>query len=66
MSVAKVVELVGESKNSWQEAATNAVQEAARTIRGITGVEVTNWTANVNDGNLVEYKASVKVAFHVE
>ncbi|MGE5591823.1 MAG: dodecin family protein [Bacillota bacterium] len=66
MSVVKVLELVGESKNSWQEAAANAVKEAAQTVHGITGVEVTNWTANVDNGNLTEYKANVKVAFSVD
>lgn len=66
MSVVKVVELVGESKSSWQEAANNAVAEASRTIHNITGVEVSNWTANVSNGSIVEYKANVKVAFAVD
>ena len=66
MSIAKVLELVGESKDSWQDAAASAVKEAAKTVRNITGVEVTNWTAHVDNGNLVEYKANVKVAFHVD
>lgn len=66
MGVVKVVELVGESQQSWDDAARNAVAEAARTIQGITGVEVLNWTANVNAGNVVEYKANVKVAFQVQ
>lgn len=66
MGVVKVVELVGESNQSWDDAARNAVAEAARTINGITGVEVLNWTANVNSGNVVEYKANVKVAFQVQ
>jgi len=62
----KVVELVGESKNSWQEAVQNAVKDASKTIRNITGVEVLNNTANVQDGNIVEYKANVKIAFKVD
>lgn len=66
MGVIKVVELVGESQKSWDDAARNAVSEAARTIQGITGVEVLNWTANVNAGDVVEYKANVKVAFAVQ
>ncbi len=66
MSVVKVLELVGESKTSWEDAAKNAVFEAARTVHGITGVEVYNWTANVEGGQVVEYKANVKVAFQVE
>lgn len=66
MTVVKVLELVGESPNSWDEAVQNAVAEAARTIDNITGVEVANWTANVQDGRLTEYKANVKVAFAVD
>ncbi|MBO8141562.1 MAG: dodecin domain-containing protein [Firmicutes bacterium] len=67
MSVVKVVELVGESPHSWQDAVKVAVREAARTIRNISGVEVLNWTGNVDDqGNIVEYKADVQIAFMVE
>jgi len=62
----KVIELVGESKNSWQEAVQNAVKDASKTIRNITGVEVLNNTANVKDGNIVEYKANIKIAFKVD
>ncbi|MDQ7792946.1 MAG: dodecin family protein [bacterium] len=66
MSVVKVLELVGESPESWQEAASRAVTEAARTVDNITGVEVCNWTANVEQGRIVQYKANVKVAFTVD
>ena len=66
MTVVKVLELVGESPSSWQEAAQNAVVEAAKTVDNITGVEVYNLTANVDNGRIVEYKANVKVAFAVD
>jgi flavin-binding protein dodecin len=66
MPVIKVLELVGESRTSWQEAAENAVREAAQTVDRITGVEVYNMTADVNAGRIVEYKANVKVAFAVD
>ncbi|MFO7152746.1 MAG: dodecin family protein [Bacillota bacterium] len=62
----KVIELVGESKNSWQEAVENAVRDASKTIRNISGVEVRNQTAKVRDGKIVEYKANVAIAFKVE
>ena len=62
----KVLELVGESDNSWQEAVESAVKDASKTIRNITGVEVLNNTANVKDGNVVEYKANVAIAFKVD
>ena len=66
MTVIKVLELVGESPNSWQEAVQNAVLEASRTVDNITGVEIYNMTANVDGGNITEYKANVKVAFVVD
>jgi len=63
--VVKVLELVGESPRSWQDAVESAVQEAARTVDHISGVEVYNLTGNVAGGQIVEYKANVKVAFVV-
>lgn len=66
MTTVKVTELVGESKSSWQDAVQSAVREASKTVRNITGVEVYNLTADVQDGNIIEYKANVKVAFAVE
>ena len=59
----KVVELVGESPDNWTDAVQAAVAEASKTIPNITGVEVYNLTANVRDGQLVEYKANVKIAY---
>lgn len=66
MTVVKVVELVGESKTDWQDAVQNAVEDAAKTIDNISGVEVYNLTANVENGKVTEYKANVKVAFAVD
>jgi len=63
MPVIKVLELVGESKEDWQDAVQSAVREASRTVKNISGVEVANWTAQVQSGQLVEYKANVKVAY---
>ena len=66
MTVVKVLELVGESQESWQDAANQAVMEAAKTVDNITGVEVSNWTAHVNDGRISNYKANVRLAFVVD
>lgn len=65
MSIAKVIEVIGESSSGWEDAVRNAVQNAARTIDNITGVEVMNLTANVVDGEVKEYKANVKLAFGI-
>jgi len=66
MTVVKVIELIGSSKNSWEEAARNAVKEAAKTVRHIVGVDVVGFTAKVKDGDIIEYRANVKIAFIVE
>jgi flavin-binding protein dodecin len=66
MAVIKVIELVGISPTSWEDAARNAVAEASETVRGITGLDVMNQTAVVEGGDIVEYRADVKIAFIVE
>ena len=66
--VAKIIEIVGSSDKSWQDAAQAALIEARKTIHGITGIEVGDMTAKVdpNTGNISEYHTAVKVAFGVE
>ena len=63
MGVAKIIELIGESTEGWEDAVRDAVMRAS--VEGITGVEVLNLTANVSDGDVVEFKANVKLAFGV-
>lgn len=65
-TVIKVLELVGESQTDWTEAVRGAVAEASKTVDNITGVEVSNWTADVRDGKLHDYKATVRIAFAVD
>ena len=67
-NVAKIIELVGSSDKSWEDAAQVALNEAKKTIHGITGIEVEDMTAKVdpNSGNIIEYHTSVKIAFGVE
>ncbi len=62
----KIVELVGESDKSWEDAVKNAVREASKTIHGISGVEVLNMTADVKDGDIYDYKVDVQIAFPVD
>ncbi|MEW6573114.1 MAG: dodecin family protein [Bacillota bacterium] len=59
----KVAELVGESPNSWRDAVQAAVGEATQALGNITGVEIINLTANVENGQIKEFKANVKVAY---
>lgn len=64
--VAKVIELVGSSSSSWQDAVQQAVTEASKTLRNISGVEVTNMTAQVENNQIVSWRATVKIAFGIE
>jgi flavin-binding protein dodecin len=66
VTVVKIVELMGESSTSWEDAVNQAVRAASQTLRNITGVEVTNMTASVDNGKIVRYKADVHVAFAVD
>jgi flavin-binding protein dodecin len=66
MAVLKVIELVGTSPNSWEEAADNAVKKAAESLRGIVGADVVGQNVVVQDGAVTEYRVDVKVAFLVE
>jgi dodecin len=64
--VAKVVTIIGSSPESFAKAADAAVQEAAKTLRGITGADVISMSAVVEDGRISEYRTTVNIAFAVE
>lgn len=63
---AKVVELIGVSKKNFEDAIRNAVNDASETTRGITGAHVINQSVKCDNGEIVEYKVNLKVAFGVE
>lgn len=66
--IADVIELVGNSEKGWEDAAKVALQEAVKTVRGITGIEVVDETAKVdhNTGQITSYHTTVKLVFRVE
>jgi flavin-binding protein dodecin len=64
--VAKVVTIIGSSAESFAKAADAAVQEAARTIRNITGADVVSMSAVVENGRISEYRTTVNIAFGVD
>jgi flavin-binding protein dodecin len=66
--IAKVIEIIGSSDKSWQDAAQASLDEAKKTIHEIAGVEVGDMTAKVdsNTGNITEYRTAVKIAFGVK
>lgn len=66
--VVKIIELVGSSEKGWTEAAQSALDEAKKTIKGITGLEINDITAKVDpsSGMITQYRVGVKIAFGVE
>jgi len=65
-SVYKVVELVGTSTESWEKAATAAVDRAARTLRDLRVAEISQLDLQLQDGKVQSYRAKVKVSFKYE
>ncbi|WP_306061266.1 dodecin family protein [Natronococcus wangiae] len=66
MTAVKVIKVLGTSEESWEEAAREAVREASETVQEIHGVNVENWTAKVEGGEIIEYRATSEIAFPVE
>ncbi len=65
-SVYKVIELVGTSTESWEEAAKTAVETAAKTLRGLRVAEVLELDMHLDEGKVLAYRAKVKLSFKYE
>jgi flavin-binding protein dodecin len=65
-NVAKVVTIIGSSPESFAKAADAAVQEAAKTLRGITGAQVVSMSAEVEGDRISVYRTTVNIAFGIE
>lgn len=66
MGVIKVIEILGNSKTSWEDATANAVKIASKSVRGIRSVNVQNQSAVVEKGKITEYRVNLKIAFGIE
>ncbi len=65
-SVYKVIELVGTSTESWEKAATAAVERAAQSLRDLRIAEVADLDMHIENGKVISYRAKVKVSFKYE
>ncbi len=65
-SVYKVIELVGTSPNSWEEAAKNAVETASRRLKNLRIAEVGKLDMTIADGKVTGYRARVSLSFKYE
>lgn len=66
MSVYKVIELVGTSPTSWEEAAKSVVDRANQSLRDLRVAEIVKLDMRLEDGRVVEYRARVALSFKFE
>ncbi|KAB2888742.1 MAG: dodecin domain-containing protein [Desulfobulbaceae bacterium] len=62
-SVYKIIELVGTSEKSWEDAAKNAVETAAKSLKDLRIAEVSKLDMQINKNKVVSYRARVMVSF---
>jgi flavin-binding protein dodecin len=67
-SIYKIIEVVGTSKNSWEEAAKNAVETAGKTLEDLRIAEIVKLDMAIDKGKVSLYRARVNISFkyHVE
>jgi flavin-binding protein dodecin len=65
-SVYKVIDLIGSSPNSWEEAVKNAVEKASKSLEDLRVAEVKELDVKLEDGKIVAYRAKVSVSFKIE
>jgi flavin-binding protein dodecin len=65
-SVYRVTEVIGTSATSWEEAAKNAVETAAKTLRDLRVGEVVRFDVSIENGKVTSYRARVNISFKYE
>ncbi len=65
-SIYKVIELVGTSEVSWEDAAKKAVETAGKTLKNLRIAEIKNLDLKVEDGKVIAYRARVSLSFKYE
>jgi hypothetical protein len=65
-TVVKVIEVIGTSDRSFDDAIATAIKTASRTLRHMTGADVKHMTVGIREGKIVQYKVDLKLAFALE
>jgi len=66
MSVYKVIEIIGTSEKSWEDAATSAVKKASETLRDLRVAEVVQQDLDIGDGGAVTFRTKLSISFKFE
>ncbi len=65
MAIMKVIEILADSKKSWEDATANAVKKASKSVNNIKGAHVQNQSVVVKNGKVTAYRVNVKLTFQV-
>jgi len=65
MPIIKVIEILANSTESWEDAAKKGVKQASRTVKNIKSVYVKEQNALVNGENITEFRVNLKISFEV-
>ena len=66
MAVLKVIEVLANSDESWEDATKNALDQASKSVKNIRSVYINEQSASVKDGKIDEYRVNVKITFEVK
>ena len=66
MAVLKVIEVLASSKISWEDASREAVKHAGKTVKNLRSVYVKDQSMSLENGNIVEYRVTLKLSFELE
>lgn len=66
MSMLKVIEVLAESSESWEDAAKQAIATAEKSVRNIKSIYIKNFEASVDQGKIKSYRINAKISFLLE
>lgn len=66
MAVLKVIEVLANSDNSWEDAVKNALDHASKSVKNIRSIYINEQSATVKDGKMDNYRVNVKITFEVK
>lgn len=66
MAVLKVLEIMANSSDSWEDATKNAIKEASKTVKNIKSAYVREQSVVVNNDAVTEYRVTLKISFEIQ
>ena len=66
MAVLKVIEVMANSNESWEDAARKAVKQAGKSVKNIRSAYIREQSCIVKDNDITEFRVNVKISFEVQ